>query len=205
MYNTLYCVSVKSKEEFQNVENLFFKDNIFWVGGDEVSVFNDTFESFFNKGRIFIFLENREGEFVLSWDYGRPYDENIKTYTYDQFLLKMTEEPIKIKPFKEYIHSYVRDKKGVPYACFIAKKVNDDIFIDFSMCHKDDVFSKKTALELAKARVDDMITKIEYYGSLKVTIPNSLKNEFLQFVGTAKRYYKTDKIPCEYGTFNSLI
>lgn len=61
-----------------------------------------------------------------------------------------TSKLIKTKP--EYVH-YIRDAKGNPFGCLVIQCHENKCWYGWSLCNKNDTFSKKTAKAIARARL----------------------------------------------------
>lgn len=86
------------------------------------------------------------------------------------------------------IIKYVRNNKGQPVGCVIAKKIDatGDVYITGSLCRiKKEQFNKTKGLVLAEMRAGVMAT----YGR-PCPVPNSLENEIEIMAHRARRYFK---------------
>jgi len=76
---------------------------------------------------------------------------------------------------------YVRDRKRRRVGVMLARKVNDELKISFSLCNmKLDKFCKKRGLLIAQARLDK--PKIRH-------VPQSVRHSLASFIDRAERYY----------------
>ena len=55
---------------------------------------------------------------------------------------------------KHTVIQYVRDKKGIPYGVVVAIKSENGFDIGYSLCRKNDRFSKDMALKIAIGRAE---------------------------------------------------
>jgi hypothetical protein len=88
----------------------------------------------------------------------------------------------------DMIIKYVRNGKGHPVGCVIAKKIDatGDVYITGSLCRvKKEPFNKARGLVLAETRACMMAT----YGR-PCPVANSLKNEIEIMTHRARRYFK---------------
>lgn len=70
---------------------------------------------------------------------------------------------------------------GLPFGCLIAYKEDDKVLIGHSLCMKNDLFKKKTAIQIAKSNVGK-------------PVPRSLQKHIPAFLKRCERYFKVEKI-----------
>lgn len=76
----------------------------------------------------------------------------------------------------------LRKSNGKPYGCFVAYKMKgiDQLYIGYSLCHKDDTFKKKIALKIATSETNSA-TYYDCIESDSFDIPTSIFNDFILF------------------------
>ena len=86
-----------------------------------------------------------------------------------------------------YFRRYLRDEAGKPRGLFLAEKVNEKVFVSWSMCHKNDTFSKARAFQIASARLQSLVTS-----DRAARTPFTMAPEQCSFVNTACKFFKVD-------------
>jgi hypothetical protein len=86
---------------------------------------------------------------------------------------------------KGIIKRYTRNRKGQLNGCLVAGVVDGKVRIGYSKCHRNDVFDKKMARELATARM--LKTEKDY----TTTLPASMIEDLKRFTDRCSRYFKT--------------
>lgn len=90
---------------------------------------------------------------------------------------------------------YVRTSSGRPRGCLLAitDSLESPVFsIGFSLCHPDDVFLKKEAKRIARARAQKWKEKVlgEESKHFIVDVPGSLRSPLQKFLRRCKPYFK---------------
>ena len=82
---------------------------------------------------------------------------------------------------------YTRNRQGQLNGCLVAGVVNGKVQIGYSKCHRNDVFDKKRAKDLAVAR---MAKADKDYTT---TMPSSMVEDLKRFTDRCSRYFKVIK------------
>lgn len=94
----------------------------------------------------------------------------------------------------QYLRRGKKNKKGkhtIPYGCFYAEKRQNIIYVGWSICNKNDNFTKEEAIFYAKDRIT--IHMIESDEPAWMEIPASLEKKFIKFCERAKYRLKCDE------------
>ena len=97
---------------------------------------------------------------------------------------------IKKEPKNEVIQ-YIRDNKRNKIGVMAAFRHNEEIYIGWSLCSKQDVFDREFGIELALARA----TKLFDYEYIDDKIPYSIFDDLEIFLDRCARYFKDAEYP----------
>jgi len=95
------------------------------------------------------------------------------------------------------LRHYLRKKpslsnhKGEPYGVLMARLVDNEVFLSWSLCHRNDTFSKEQAeIEAIKRMVPSKNCTPAALAFKKDHIPHDVKKEMPSFIERCKKYYK---------------
>lgn len=87
------------------------------------------------------------------------------------------------------IKQYIRNKKGQPIGCLVAKKRGSKYAVGFSKCRKGDKFDKEFGTEVAQRRVDMLLHHDRFY-----EIPRSIADAYQKMAERAARLFKNSNL-----------
>lgn len=94
-------------------------------------------------------------------------------------------EYIRKRPTTTTLRKDGKPHRGTPRGCLYATLENGKIAIGWSLCKKDDVFSKKQGIDFA---VDRLVQTEE---GTDMVIPPSIEKQFMKFLFKTVKYFET--------------
>jgi hypothetical protein len=79
---------------------------------------------------------------------------------------------------------FTRSKDGRLNGCFVAAKIDGQVRMAYSKCHRNDKFDKEKAKQIALGRLTNI--KVDY----SATIPTSLHGQLESFINQCNRCFK---------------
>lgn len=96
------------------------------------------------------------------------------------------------------LFTYVRTSDRHPFACFAVTKQGDQLALGWSLCHKDDHFTKKLARRIALGRMHKRADVIAGVAAERDRLPQSLYSAAGAFCARAAVYF----FPLEPGPYD---